>query len=105
MTYRVSVNFGNGRDFEFRLAERDLAGATPDSARRWLERQFLDMGCVPSNPTGKVLLIDKILGVARALGEKPFSQNDKSALEFARNAVVAFEKPALSVNLADLTVG
>ena len=105
MAYRVAVNFGKGHDYEFRLLEHDLAGATPDSARRWLEQQFLDMGCVPTNPTGKVLLVDKVLGVARAMGEKPFSHNEQSALEFARNAVVAFEKTTLSVNLADLTVG
>ena len=105
MVYRVTVKFGEGKDYEFTLKERDVAGSTPESARRWLSQQFQDMGCTPGNPTGKVLLVDKILGVARAMGEKPFAGNDSSAVEFARNALVAFEKSSLSVDVTRLSVG
>jgi hypothetical protein len=104
MAYRVSVKFGEGRDYEFRLREEDVSGATPESASRWLGQQFVDLGCQPTNPTGKVLLVDKILGVARALGDKPFAGNERTAREFARYALVAFEKPSLSINLPDLSV-
>lgn len=105
MVYRVLVKFGEGRDYELALKDRELAGATPDSARRWLARQFVDMGCEPTNPTGKVLLADKILGVARAIGEEPFAENASAAREFARNAVVAFEKTRLSIDVPSLSVG
>jgi hypothetical protein len=105
MSYRVSVKFGEGQDYEFRLQERDLAGSTPESARRWLTQQFHDMGCSPSNPTGKVLLVDKILAVARAMGDQPFARNESAAQEFARNALIAFEKRSLSVDLSRLSVG
>jgi hypothetical protein len=105
MPYRVSVKFSESRRYEFALQERDLDGLTPDAARRWLTQQFHDMGCEPSNPTGKVLLIDKVLGVAKAMGNEPFAANEKSARDFARNAVVAFEKNALSIDVAALSVG
>jgi hypothetical protein len=105
MDYRISVKFGEGQDYEFRLQQRDLAGSTPESARRWLTQQFHDMGCSPSNPTGKVLLVDKILAVARAMGEKPFAAHQGPAVEFARNALVAFEKRSLSVDVSRLSVG
>ena len=100
----VLVKFGNGRDYEFRLHERDLAGATPQTARRWFEQQFADMGCEPPNPTGKTLLVDLILGVARALGDKPFAQGDSLAREFARNATAVLQRPAVAIDVEALSV-
>ena len=105
MAYTVSVKFDEGQVYEFKLHDRDLAGSTPESARRWLERQFTNMGCEPTNPTGKTLLVDRILGVARAMGDKPFAQNENSAQEFAKNAILAMERKAVSVNIAALSVG
>lgn len=105
MAYTVSVRFDEGEVYEFKLHDGDLAGTTPESARRWLERQFNDMGCEPTNPTGKTLLVDKILGVARATGSKPFAQNETSAREFAKNAILAMERKALSIDLGAWSVG
>ena len=105
MVYRVSVKFGENQRYELALHERDLAGATPESARHWLTQQFQDMGCEPSNPTGKVLLVDKVLGVAKAIGEKPFAQNDRLAQEFSKNALLGLEKNALSIDLTARSVG
>ena len=104
MTSRVSVKFGEDRQYEFELHDRDLAGTTPESARRWFEQQFIDLGCEPTNPTGKTLVVDKILGVARAMGDRPFAQNDGSAREFARNALLALERRAISIDIPALSV-
>jgi hypothetical protein len=105
MLYNVSVKFGEGRGYEIKLHDGDLAGSTPDSARRWLDQQFLDMGCEPINPTGKTLLKDKILGVARAMGDGPFARNASAAREFAKHALLALERSAVSIDVAALSVG
>ncbi|MEW6689838.1 MAG: hypothetical protein AB1452_12185 [Pseudomonadota bacterium] len=105
MAYNVSVKFGEGKVYEFKLQERDLAGSTPESARRWLEQKFHEFGCEPTNPTGKTLLVDKILGVAKAMGDQPFARNESAAREFAKHAVIAFEKSALSIDVSALSVG
>jgi hypothetical protein len=105
MAYNVSVRFDEGQVYEFKLQDRDLAGSTPESARRWLERQFNDMGCEPTNPTGKTLLVDRILAVARAMGSEPFAKSGSPAREFARNALLAMERKAISIDLAALSVG
>ena len=104
MEHIVLVKLGNGKEYEFRLHERDLGGATPQSARRWFEQQFNDMGCVPTNPTGKTLLVDLIVGVARAIGDAPFAQGDGLAREFARNALVVLQRRAISVDVEALSV-
>jgi hypothetical protein len=105
MEYRVLVKLGKGKEYEIKPHERDLAGATPQSARRWFEQQFADMGCVPTNPTGKTLLVDLIVGVARAIGEKPFAGGDRLAQEFARNALAVLQKRTIAVDVENLTVG
>jgi hypothetical protein len=105
MVYNVSVKFGEDKVYEFKLHDHDLAGSTPESARRWLEQKFHEFGCEPTNPTGKTLLVDKVLGVAKAMGDRPFAANAGSARDFARNAVVAFERSALSIDLTALSVG
>ena len=104
MAYTVSVKFGENESYEIKVSDQEVAGSTPEAARRWLGQQFNDMGCVPSNPTGKVLLVDKILGVARAIGDKPFARSESLARDFARNAVLAWEKRSVSIDLNDLTV-
>jgi hypothetical protein len=105
MEYRVLVKLGKDKDYEFRLHDGDLAGATPQSARRWFEQQFADMGCVPTNPTGKTLLVDLILGVARAIGEKSFAQGGGLGREFARNAIAVLQRNAVSIDVEALSVG
>lgn len=104
MEYSILVKLGAGKDYELRLQDRDLAGATPQSARRWFEQQFADMGCTPTNPTGKTLLVDLIVGVARAMGDKPFAQGEDLAREFARNAVAALQRRAVSIDVESLSV-
>ena len=104
MECQILVKLGEGKDYEFRLQDRDLAGATPQSARQWFEQQFADMGCTPTNPTGKTLLVDLIVGVARAVGEKPFAQGDGLAREFAKNAIVVLQRRAISVDVPALSV-
>lgn len=104
MIRTISVKFGEDKRYEFELHERDFSGSTPESARRWLERQFLAMGCEPTNPTGKTLLVDKILGVVRAMGDQPFARNDRSAREFATHAILALERNAVSIDVAALSV-
>ena len=104
MERTVLVKFGKDKDYEIRLHDRDLAGATPQSARRWFEQQFADMGCEPTNPTGKTLLVDLILGVAKALGDRPFAQGDSLAREFARNATVVLQRPAVAIDVEALSV-
>lgn len=104
MEYQILVKLGKGRDYELKLLDGDLAGATHQSARRWFEQQFADMDCTPTNPTGKTLLVDLIVGVAKAIGDKPFAQGDALAREFARNAIAVLQRRAISIDVEALSV-
>lgn len=89
---------------EFRA---DLRGAEPltnEAARRWLDEQFTALDCEPLRPSGKVLLADKLLTVARAAG--PGRLADADWLQaYARAATAVLGRPVVRVDVQGMTVG
>ena len=84
----------------------DLHEAQPmpsESARRWLDEQFTQMGCEPLRPTGKLLTADKVLVVAEAAGPAKFA-DAQWAQEFARAATAALGKPLVNIDITSLSI-
>jgi hypothetical protein len=105
MVYNVIVVFGKDREHEFSFPEADLSGLAPDQARRWFDSEFTALECEPSNPMGKVLIIDKILHVAQAVGEARFADRKEWAEQFVRNAALALGRDTIRVDVADFAIG
>jgi hypothetical protein len=105
MSYQVTVAFSGGKEHEIHLLESDLIGLTPDRAHLWLDEEWIALECEPLNPVGKILLLDKILSVAKYGGEKRFIQNDEWARQFARCVALLLDRPAIRVDVAALVVG
>lgn len=75
------------------------------AARAWFDETWARLDCEPFRLSGKVLLLDKILGVADALGYTELSQNQDVAGQFARQAALALNKPHINVDLPGRVVG
>ena len=105
MSYTVTVVFGGDREYEFALHDADVVATTKDQARNWLAREFEDLECTPSNPMGKVLVLDMILNVAKYGGESRFEQGGEWAKRFAVVTAAALDRPAVSVDVASFVVG
>ena len=76
---------------------------TAAEGREWLDAQFTALGSEPLRPTGKLLLADKVLVVARDAG--PAKLSDTSwGTDFARAASAALARPVVSVDLRAMTV-
>ena len=99
MIYHVMVMFGKDNQYEFKLPDSELAGRSAEEARRWFDKEFNDLECEPSNPVGKVLIIDKILDVARAGGEQRFADGQSWAAKFARCAALALGRDMVRVDV------
>lgn len=99
----VYVSFGSGQEYEFKLHDADLRGGA-EMARRWLDEQFVTLGCEPSNPVGKTLIVDKILAVASALGNKVFGRGEEAAHQFARNTALALGRETIRVDVAGSSI-
>ena len=97
----VTVTFSSQQ--EFRL---DLEGTEPltnDAARRWLDDEFVRLDCEPLRPSGKVLLADKVLTVARAAGATLLADPAWSG-QFARATVAALARPVVRVDVPGMAV-
>ena len=100
MFYYVTVVFGKDREYQYKLSEVELAETSPEEARRWFDREFAELKKDPVNPVGKVLIIDKILDVARAGGEQRFADGQNWATTFARYTALALGREMVRVDVA-----
>lgn len=101
MHSEVSVSAERNQEFRF-----DLESVPPmpqDEARRWLDGEFMRLECEPLRASGKVLLADKVLTVARAAG--PDLLSDAAWLQsFARATSGALAKPVVRIDLQAMAI-
>ncbi len=105
MSQVVIVSFSAEREYEFAVHPVDVAGMDRKGARKWLADEFEALECTPSNPMGKILVLDMILNVAKYGGEERFRQAGDWARRFAGAVAVALERPAIRVDVPNFIVG
>jgi hypothetical protein len=105
MSSQVLVDFGGGKQYQFHLTSNDVAAVSPNDAQGWLDEQWIALGCEPVRPSSKVLLLDKVLGVAREGGDQHFATNDAWAQSFIRNVARLVARPVVVVDVAGNRVG
>lgn len=71
--------------------------------REWLNAQFVQLGSEPLRPTGKLLLADMVLVVARDSGPKLLSDQEWGQ-RFAQATSAALGKPVVRIDLKGMTV-
>lgn len=100
----VCVSFGKDQQFEFRFGANTL-GATMDEARMWFDREFQALGCEVVTPTGKILIVDRILSVAKYAGAGRFAEQPTWAEQFARYVALILGRDVIRVDVAAYTIG
>lgn len=103
MSHSVTVSFGPEREYEIMLHDSDVAATGKDQARAWLSREFEALECSPTNPMGKVLVLDMILNVAKYAGEERFRDGEWSR-GYAAAVAGALQRPAVKVDVANFVV-
>ncbi len=98
------VSFGDGRDYEFAVNDDTLDALDNRAPRQWFDREFVELECTPSNPMGKLLIVDQILNVAKYGGETRFAQSNEWAQRFAENTLKAVGRPHVRVDTADWAI-
>jgi len=100
MRSEVNVTVG-GQAFTFGMDGK--SALSNEQARKWLDDQFVALDCEPLRASGKVLLADKVVAVAREAGIAHFS-DAAWAEAFAAAASAALGKKTLHVDADGLTV-
>ena len=103
MHQEVILEFGPEGSWTVHLG--DVASLAFDEAQRWLDAEFLANDCAPIRATGKVLVADKVLIVARTVGARRFADDAAYRKAFARAAAGALGKPLVRVDVAAGSVG
>ena len=104
MLYHVVISFAKDREYRYEFSSVELAEHSPEEARRWFDKQFVELQCEILSPTGKVLIIDKILGIARKVGEQRFIDGKAWAAQFSRYALLALARDTVRIDLAEMTI-
>ena len=103
MNAQVSIRFGPGLRIEYSVPFASDAAAQAQ-ARDWLDRTYDQLGCEPIRPTGKVLLLDKILAIADAAGEKLVHQDSEWGKAYAQAMSNALDRTGVEVDVEARTV-
>ena len=103
MNYHIIVSFAKDRAYEFKSA--GSGGVSQEEARSWLEKEFNDLNCEITSPTGKILIIDKLLAVARYAGEERFSQYTEWPKQYARNVAATLGRDLVRVDVEHMRLG
>ena len=101
MRNEVRVLLDDGQEFV-----HDFEGSealSNEEGRRWLDQEFIRMDCEPLRASGKVLIVDKVVVVAKAAGAELLSDEAWLA-QFAKASVGAVGRPTVVVNTQALTV-
>ena len=101
MRHEVTISF-DGRDWlDLPVEAGELP--SPESARRWLDEEFLRQECGPLRASGLVLTTDTILALAATVG--PDGMDDLSwRRAFAGAACAALGRASVRVDVSTMTV-
>ncbi|TWG80982.1 hypothetical protein L602_004900000060 [Cupriavidus gilardii J11] len=105
MARTITVAFGSGKEFEFTIGDAELASLSDEAAWQWFDREYAELDCQASSPVGKVLVIDKILSVARFSGEQRFAGNPDWARQYARHAAHILGRDRVRVDVGNASIG
>lgn len=100
----VTIIFNERQRLEY-IVDVDQSPEVQTMAMEWLEATWTRLECEPLRHSGKVLILDKVLGVADSLGYHTFVENEDRAQEFAEQTAAALGRPAINIDLPGLTVG
>ncbi|AHG64418.1 hypothetical protein MIM_c23440 [Advenella mimigardefordensis DPN7] len=82
----------------------ELTTALAATSQQWLVEKWEELECEPLRPSGKVLVLDRILGVTDAMGYEFLRTHPEQRELLARHCVNALSSPNITVDLPGLVV-
>lgn len=100
MAGTVTIHFAPEQEIPLLVTEPTERGA----AVRWLEDEFIRLGAEPVRPSGKVLLVDRLLSIASAAGADAFETDPDWAAAYAASTIGAIGHEVVTVDLEAMRV-
>lgn len=70
-----------------------------EEARKWLIDKWTELECEPIRQSGKVLLLDRILGIADQVGYRWMNEHPERAAEFAEKCSLALDSEVVKIDI------
>lgn len=105
MSSTIIINFGAEREYSFHVSAEAIQDLTKEAAQAWLAQEFEELECVPSNPVGKILLVDMILNVAKYGGEERFKAESEWAQQFVNAVAATLKRAVVRIDVREFVVG
>ncbi len=105
MACHLSIVFADGGQIDYELSDVDIGGMDARAAHDWLDREYEAAGCVPGNPVGKLLMADKIVGLAKSQSRRVFDPPNPWVKDFLRATAAALQRPLVTIDLGQHTLG
>lgn len=105
MRSNVTIIFNARQQLEYAVDISDTSSEAQAKAMEWLEATWTRLECEPLRHSGKVLVLDKVLGVADSLGYDTFVQHEDRAQEFVQQVAAALGRPVINIDLPGQAVG
>lgn len=102
MQHEVIINLPGGDELRVDASHADPMSA--ETARHWLDEQFNAFECEPLRPTGKLLLADKVLVIARA-AQRHLQEDVAWRDTYARAVSAALGRPLVRIDIPGMSVG
>lgn len=104
MRNEVTIIFSATDHVDFNFFIHDTSEQAQQAARTWLEDKWEELECEPLRPSGKVLLLDRILGIADALGYHWCQNHPEQAQEFAEKCALALDSSTVQIDLPNISI-
>lgn len=105
MASHVAVVFADGQRVDYELSDAEVARFDRVTAHEWLGEQFEIAGCVPSNPVGKLLMADRIVGLAKEQSRRDFDPPTPWLKDFLAATAAALQTPVVTIDLGSDSIG
>ena len=92
MSSDITISFAPDATCRFTVEHRNIDGIDKNSAADWFNKQFDVLGCKSRNPTGKIMMRNVVVEVAKAAGEARFKADLQWAGLFTQNCAALFRQ-------------
>jgi len=99
----VSFIFNTTQTLQVQL-NMEPSNAFAAQSQQWLVEKWEELECEPLRPSGKVLVLDRILGITDAMGYHFLQNHPQQREELARHCINALGSPNITVDLPGLVV-
>lgn len=104
MDHTITVFFDTAAEFCFPIVDAQVNGIDKSVATDWFNAEFDRLGCSSRNPTGKIIMRNVVVDVAKAAGTAGFSDDQPWSANFSQHCAALFRHKNVRIDVPAMTL-